>query len=247
MTLPKSRTTRILVAVIAVLGFALLATSVALVKAHQEPEARSSDTATRALGWPTLPGAAATPTPTQTVPTDKTLPLAWAAPVPPSSRQAGTPGFQVIEPADPFQMMRQMQAQMDQMLQVMGPQGGGMGMTGGWPSVQPQWGAAPSMDLAVEMEEQPSQYVIHVSGSDIANDDVHVDLHGQLLTISGTRHSENQSNSPQGQAVQRSSSIESFQRSMALPGPVQADQMTTQMQNGAMVIAIPKAASGDLT
>jgi len=95
----------------------------------------------------------------------------------------------------------------------------------------------PKMDV----KENRKQYtvIVNVPGADAKN--MSVNLNGQMLTVKGEQDSSEQNKNSNGNIVFQERSSGSFQRTIALPGPVKKSGMKTQISNGVLTITIPKA------
>lgn len=93
----------------------------------------------------------------------------------------------------------------------------------------------PPMNLV----EEKDQLLAHLELPGIDPKSVQVTLQGDLLVIQGERKDEHEET--QGKYLKREHAYGSFQRSVQLPYPVQADKVKAQYKNGIMTIVLPKA------
>lgn len=87
---------------------------------------------------------------------------------------------------------------------------------------------------------------IHDGGSDVfvyaeipglAEKDVQLSIHQDVLTLSGERKTE----SPQGYAVQRQERLPArFQRSFSLPAKIDPEKATATLKHGVLTVKLPK-------
>jgi len=92
----------------------------------------------------------------------------------------------------------------------------------------------PAMDL-VEAEDH---FVLKADLPGLAEDDVHIDVEGDVLTVSGERKAEHEDKQEGYVRVERS--YGSFRRSLTLPEGVDADAVTASFDRGVLEISIPK-------
>ena len=91
-----------------------------------------------------------------------------------------------------------------------------------------------------DLQDEGDHYLVtmNIPGSD--ETEIKVDLEGDTLIVSAqtkTSHSEKNKNS----FLQMERSLGSFQRSMTLPGPIDASGMKTEYEDGVLTIILPKA------
>ena len=89
----------------------------------------------------------------------------------------------------------------------------------------------PAMDL-VETEDH------FVLKADLPEEDVNIDVEGDVLTVSGERNAEHEDKREGYVRVERS--YGSFRRSLTLPEGVDADAVTASFDRGVLEISIPK-------
>ena len=92
----------------------------------------------------------------------------------------------------------------------------------------------PAMDL-VEAEDH---FVLKADLPGLSEDDVHIDVEGDVLTVSGERKAEHEDKREGYVRVERS--YGSFRRSLTLPEGVDADAVTASFDRGVLEISIPK-------
>ena len=103
--------------------------------------------------------------------------------------------------------------------------------TGGNRSVR-RW--VPAMDL-VETEDH---FVLTADLPGLTEEDVHIDVDGDVLTVSGERKSEHEDKRDGYVRIERS--YGSFRRSLTLPEGVDADAVMASFDRGVLEVSIPK-------
>ena len=126
--------------------------------------------------------------------------------------------------------MMRMQAQMDQVLG--GAFGGspGMGPDASWPRVG-----------NVTLDEQGNDYVVKADIPGLKDGDLNVNVDGQVLSITGDTHGQEQQSVDNGQMTSQERYSSTFERAFTLPGPVDSTKMHSQYQDGVLTVTIPKA------
>ena len=92
----------------------------------------------------------------------------------------------------------------------------------------------PAMDL-VETEDH---FVLKADLPGLTEEDVHIDVEGDVLTVSGERKAEHEDKREGYVRVERS--YGSFRRSLTLPEGVDADAVRASFDRGVLEISIPK-------
>lgn len=93
---------------------------------------------------------------------------------------------------------------------------------------------------AFEVKETKNSYLFKGDVPGFKDDDVHVALNGQRLTISGKREEEEKSESDTYYSYE--SSYGAFTRSFTLPDDADADKVNAEMKQGQIWVSIPKRA-----
>jgi HSP20 family protein len=93
---------------------------------------------------------------------------------------------------------------------------------------------APAVDIAED--EQKYQITVELPG--IGKDDVHVEIHENVMTIRGEKRSEREEKRQQSRWVERS--YGSFNRSFTLPANAAADRVNASFKDGVLTIELPK-------
>jgi HSP20 family protein len=92
----------------------------------------------------------------------------------------------------------------------------------------------PAMDL-VETEDN---FVLRADLPGMAEQDVHIELEDNVLTVSGERKAEHETRKEGYYRVERSSGA--FRRTLTLPEGVAADSITAKFDRGVLEVQIPK-------
>jgi HSP20 family protein len=92
----------------------------------------------------------------------------------------------------------------------------------------------PAMDL-VETEDQ---FVLKADLPGLAEDDVHIDVEDDVLTVSGERKAEHEDKREGYVRVERS--YGAFRRSLTLPEGVEPEAVSASFERGVLEIRIPK-------
>ncbi|MGH2915998.1 MAG: Hsp20/alpha crystallin family protein [Solirubrobacteraceae bacterium] len=91
---------------------------------------------------------------------------------------------------------------------------------------------------AMDVVESQDQYVLRADLPGLSQDDVEIELHGDVLTISGERRSEHESDRGGYRRVERSWG--SFHRSLSLPDGVDSDAVQASFERGVLEVKVPK-------
>jgi len=95
---------------------------------------------------------------------------------------------------------------------------------------------APAMDLG----ETDSEFHLHVEVPGMNPDDIDISLTGNTLTIRGSRRDRREDKGKAWHRVEQRSG--SFQRTVTLPGGVDADKIRAAYDQGILEITLPKCA-----
>lgn len=93
---------------------------------------------------------------------------------------------------------------------------------------------------AINVEDKGDHFLVTVDLPGTEDSQLDVKLEDRTLTISGSVQSESKG-TDKGRMLRQERRSGEFQRTVTLPGPVKADQMTTTNQKGVVTITIPKA------
>lgn len=122
--------------------------------------------------------------------------------------------------------MMRMQAQMSQAF-------------GGSPGMAPD-SSRPGVG-SVTLDEQGDNYVVKADIPGLKDGDLNVNVDGQVLSITGDTHGQEQQSVDNGQMTSQERYSSTFQRAFTLPGPVDSTKMHSQYQDGVLTVTIPKA------
>ena len=92
----------------------------------------------------------------------------------------------------------------------------------------------------VKVQENDKEYFIRVNIPGADENDFSFKLEGQLLTIVGKQHSQQQQSDPEGRFTFSHSRSGKFRRSITLREPVDERGLQTRIENGVLMIRIPK-------
>jgi len=95
--------------------------------------------------------------------------------------------------------------------------------------------------LPLDVSETEHEYTVRASLPGIKPDDVQVTVHGDTLTIRGESKAEEEKKGENWLLRERRSG--SFQRSVTLASPVDADKAQAQYDHGVLTLRLPKAES----
>ncbi|MGI6098724.1 MAG: Hsp20/alpha crystallin family protein [Kiritimatiellia bacterium] len=131
---------------------------------------------------------------------------------------------------DPFMALREMQEQMDRMMDE-----------SDWMRADPQALHGRALSPRMDLTESDDAYVVRLDMPGLDKSDINVKVEGLLLTISGSSESGSESQDAAGKTLRRERRSGQFQRTVSLPGPVQADKVDARYENGVLTITVPKA------
>ena len=149
---------------------------------------------------------------------------------------AATPGLNPAGQAEwnPFQEIRDMQAQINQSFDKMYEQFRAEPRLGGFPEV-------PGYSLSLDVRDLKNSYEVQADLPDAKASDVHVSLKdGRTLNVAVDNKMTQTSD--QKNAATRMIELGEYDQVVQLPTPVKADQMKIQREGHELVITIPKAA-----
>jgi HSP20 family protein len=91
---------------------------------------------------------------------------------------------------------------------------------------------------ATDIVESDTHLLLRADLPGVAEEDIHVELNGDILTISGQRKSEHEARGNGFLRVERSSG--SFRRSVRLPEGVDAEGISATFERGVLEVSVPK-------
>jgi HSP20 family protein len=135
---------------------------------------------------------------------------------------------------DPYKEMQQMQ---DHMNQIFGQAFSRFDRSPDFRHLFDSSRISPTFDMV----ETDQNFVIKMDlpGVDEQNIDIHIE--GLILTISGRIEQDDKTTDDEGQVIRRERRNEQFSRTITLAAPVNAEAMTSQVDNGVLTIKLPKA------
>lgn len=103
----------------------------------------------------------------------------------------------------------------------------------------PSWSSRDKMFVpAFEVKEKKDGYVIKADLPGVKEEDVHIDVSGNRLTISGKRESERQEENETYFFAE--TAYGSFSRTLTLPDMVDVEAVEANLDNGQLVLNVPK-------
>jgi HSP20 family protein len=146
----------------------------------------------------------------------------------------------------PFELMQRMSQDMDRLFEQLGFGRLGLGLG-------PTFGSLLGSDIAdrsqrfnnsqsfwapqIETVRRGDRFVVRADLPGINKDDVHVEVDGDVLTISGERH--NEQRYERDGFVRSERGYGSFYRAIPLPEGVNADQVEAKFNDGVLEISLP--------
>ena len=104
------------------------------------------------------------------------------------------------------------------------------------------WGSAVRSWLpAIDVVENDNDYVLRADLPGLSEQDINVELHNDVLTVSGERKSEHEERKQGYYRVERSSG--SFRRSVRLPEGVKPESIRATFERGVLEVTVPKPAA----
>jgi HSP20 family protein len=100
-------------------------------------------------------------------------------------------------------------------------------------------GQAGPSTLALDVAENESEFVIHASLPGVKPEDLQISVHGDVLTIRGESKFEEEQKGHTWHLRERRHGT--YQRSLSLGTPVQADKANAQFEHGVLTLTLPKA------
>ena len=83
-----------------------------------------------------------------------------------------------------------------------------------------------------------NEYEVSIDLPGFSEDDIEIELNGNILTVKGQKEEKNESKEKQYYRIERSSG--SCQRTLSLPEDANRDDISANMKNGLLVITIPR-------
>ncbi|GIL61951.1 hypothetical protein Vafri_16309 [Volvox africanus] len=142
---------------------------------------------------------------------------------------------------DPF--MSEMDRAMNRMLSSFGMPAARSTATLNWPMdiFRPVMGTtAGTASMPMDIIETPTAYELHADTPGMTPEDVKVELHEGVLTVSGNRKVAREDKDAQGKVWRSERSAYSFARSFTLPENVNADNICATIDKGVLKVCVPK-------
>ena len=100
-------------------------------------------------------------------------------------------------------------------------------------------GSLPSLRPKCEVSEDKNQYFFKIDLPGIPKDQIKIEFHDQVLTISGERRQEKRQDAEREHLSEFS--YGSFMRSFSIPGPVRSESIQANYNHGVLEIQVPKS------
>jgi HSP20 family protein len=126
---------------------------------------------------------------------------------------------------EPVRELNALQGEMNRLFSSFFDEGGSTGERRRW---------APAVDLL----ERDDSLVLKADLPGMSEDDVHIEVRDNVLTVAGERKAEHEANENGYYRVERS--FGQFSRSLQLPDGVDADRIAASFDNGVLEVTIPK-------
>ncbi|MBI1334717.1 MAG: Hsp20 family protein [Armatimonadetes bacterium] len=91
---------------------------------------------------------------------------------------------------------------------------------------------------AVDVKKTETDYIFTIEAPGVNKEDINVELHGEILTISGKRVEEKEEQNET--YLRRERSMGTFNRSFRLDDAIKADQIHAEYRDGILTIKVPK-------
>lgn len=101
--------------------------------------------------------------------------------------------------------------------------------------------AAASFTPRLEVTEKEGEFLVSAELPGVAEKDVHVEVHGNVLTLRGEKRSERAGDREGRHWSERI--YGEFRRSVELPVEVEGDKASASFKNGVLAITLPKSAA----
>jgi HSP20 family protein len=106
--------------------------------------------------------------------------------------------------------------------------------------VRPRGGATNTSGLAIDLRETPDAFIVSASVPGVPPEDVDITVLGDTLRIRGERREESIEEAT-GRWIIRERRVGAFERTIALPTSIKADQASADFKDGVLTISLPKA------
>jgi HSP20 family protein len=162
------------------------------------------------------------------------------------SSQARWPALMGGMPAGPWELMRRMSEEMNQLFQSLGGTGSSLAQLGQTaPATRRQSGAGGDLDLAappilvphIEVQQRRGELVVRADMPGLRPEDINVTVDHGVLTISGERREERREE--QDGFVRSEVTYGTFFRTIPLPEGADENRVSATFRNGVLEISIP--------
>jgi HSP20 family protein len=130
----------------------------------------------------------------------------------------------------PFSFIRRFMNDMDRLF-------GDFGFGPSFSPLTSSWQGESTWEPRVDIFERDGQLVVHADLPGLREQDVHIQVESDVLTISGERRHEHEHK--KGGVYRCERSYGAFQRSIALPEGVNADAIQASFENGLLEVTMP--------
>jgi HSP20 family protein len=94
--------------------------------------------------------------------------------------------------------------------------------------------------VKLDVSGSDKEYEVSIDLPGLSEDDIQIELDGNILTVKGQKEEKNESKDKQYYRVERS--VGSFRRTLSLPEDAERDAISAHIKNGLLVIKIPRKA-----
>ncbi len=109
----------------------------------------------------------------------------------------------------------------------------------GWVRAGHALASASGEPILVDLADARDSYLVRASLPGVQPDDVQVSVQGNALTIRGARETSDEH--PDARWLMRERHVGTVERTVALPGPVEADAAQAKYEHGVLFVTLPKA------
>lgn len=91
---------------------------------------------------------------------------------------------------------------------------------------------------AVDLRETEKEYIVEMDVPGMTKDDIHLDITGDVLTVSGERLSETEQKEGEQRRIERR--YGKFQRSFEVAGGFEQEKVNAEYKDGVLKVTLPK-------
>ena len=103
----------------------------------------------------------------------------------------------------------------------------------------PAFGTEGEAGPAVDIAENESEYVVTAELPGVKPEDVHLEVHGDMLTLRGEKRSEREEKEEERRYVERR--FGRFSRSFTMPPNANLDRVSAKFSDGVLSVVVPKS------